>query len=52
MFAVQRAYYAHPAAVRGLSYMEKDKSDSDSRGQRATIDRVTEVLSLPLNHDN
>lgn len=44
MFAVQRAYYAHPAAVRGVSYMEGD--------QCATRDRVAEVRSLPLIHDN
>ncbi|KAL8259865.1 hypothetical protein R6Q59_027818 [Mikania micrantha] len=49
---VPPAYYAHLAAFRARSYMEGDFSDSDSRGQRATRDKVAEVRSLPVIHES
>ncbi|KAI3683581.1 hypothetical protein L1987_84089 [Smallanthus sonchifolius] len=50
---VPPAYYAHLAAFRARSYMEgADLSDSDSRGGRATRDRVAEVRPLPVIHDS
>ncbi|PWA57345.1 PAZ domain-containing protein [Artemisia annua] len=49
---VPPAYYAHLAAFRARSYMEGDQSDTSSRGQRATRDRVAEVRHLPVIHDN
>ena len=52
MLAVPPAYYAHLAAFRARSYMEGDQSDTSSRGQRATRDRVAAVRPLPVIHDN
>ncbi|GJY73242.1 PAZ domain-containing protein [Tanacetum coccineum] len=49
---VPPAYYAHLAAFRARSYMEGDQSDTSSRGQRATRDRVAEVRALPVIHNN
>ncbi|XP_071690397.1 protein argonaute MEL1-like [Rutidosis leptorrhynchoides] len=50
---VPPAYYAHLAAFRARYYVAAgDLSDSDSRGQRATRDRVSEVNPLPVIHDN
>ncbi|XP_076888490.1 protein argonaute MEL1-like [Bidens hawaiensis] len=50
---VPPAYYAHLAAFRARSYMEgAELSDSDSRGGRATRDRVAEVRPLPVIHES
>nr|QCD25890.1 argonaute 5 [Helianthus tuberosus] len=50
---VPPAYYAHLAAFRARSYMEgAELSDSDSRGGRATRERVAEVKPLPVIHES